>query len=74
MPNDITGSYHAIPIRPARVWQRARREPPRHEMIIGQILGATRWAKPPPGVAWRRAMLQLLLKLLGVLLLIWTVL
>jgi hypothetical protein len=64
MPNDITGSYHAIPLRPARVWTRVPHHVPRRVQIIAQLWGLTRGAKPPPGVVWRRAMLAMICKLL----------
>lgn len=70
MLNDVTGSYHAIPVRPARVWKRAPRAVPRRDQIIAQILGSTRWAKPPPDVAWKRALVALLCKLLAMMLIV----
>lgn len=68
MPNDITGSYHAIPIRPARAWARIPHPVPRNVQIVAQFWGLTRGAKPPPGVAWKRALVALLCKLLAMML------
>ena len=64
MPNDVTGSYHAIPLRPARAWAGVPRHISRTVLIIAQIWGVIRGAKPPPGVVWRRAMLAMACKLL----------
>ena len=33
MPNDVTGSYHVIPLQPSRAWQRVPRIVPRRAMI-----------------------------------------
>lgn len=73
MPNDVTGSYHAIPMRPARVWQRVPRIVPRRVVIEAQMLGLTRGAKPPPNVAWRRVAIALLRKFLAMMLILLSV-
>lgn len=52
-----TASFAAIPFMP--------RQQPRSVLIIAAILGATRWASPPPGVAWRLAFRRLLLTALA---------
>lgn len=66
---DITGSYHELQLAPVRPWQRPRGVP-RRERIIAQVLGMTRGAKPPPGVAWKRALVTLLCNLLAMMLIV----
>lgn len=56
-----TGSFNALPVRTGRAWTFSPRPRSREIRIIEQLLGATRWAPPPPGVAWRLALRRLLL-------------
>lgn len=60
-----TGSFAAIPVRSFRGWSFMPRQQPRSVLIVAAILGVTRWASPPPGVAWRLAFRRLLLTALA---------
>ena len=70
MSNTAQAEARKPEVRPARVWKRAPRAVPRRDQIIAQIFGSTRWAKPPPGVAWKRALVALLCKLLAMMLIV----
>lgn len=69
MRTDATGSYHALPLRSVRTSHRPA-SAPRLWSVLAWLLGATRRASPPPGVAWRRALLALIRKLLAMALIV----
>lgn len=67
-----TGTADIVPVR--STWRRpAPSVTDRAAEVVAQVLGITRWAPPPPGVAWRLALRRLLLTAVGLALwLTWT--
>ncbi len=62
-PGD-TGTAEIVPLRSS--WRRPVVRPlDRLTEVLLQVLGATRWAPPPRGVAWRRVALRLLCTILA---------